>query len=127
KQGFEYTLIGAEQVMDVVGELITGKVSVKQLQSVVGIARESGQAAKRGPVDFIEWLALISINLGVLNLLPIPILDGGNIVMLAVEGALRRDISLAIKERIVQVGLVFLLVIFAIVMYNDVARTLPHH
>ncbi|MFZ0736635.1 MAG: RIP metalloprotease RseP [Candidatus Acidiferrales bacterium] len=127
KQGFEYTLIGAEQVMDVVGELITGKVSVKQLQSVVGIARESGQAAKRGPVDFIEWLALISINLGILNLLPIPILDGGNIVMLAVEGALRRDISLAIKERIVQVGLVFLLVIFAIVMYNDVARTLPHH
>jgi regulator of sigma E protease len=118
---------GVVQVLNVVGELITGKVSVKQLQSVVGIARMSGQAAKRGLIDFLEWIAMISINLGVLNLLPIPILDGGNIVMLAIEGVLRRDMSLAVKERIVQVGLVFLLVIFVIVMYNDVARSLPHH
>jgi regulator of sigma E protease len=114
-------------VLGVVKELITGKVSVRQLQSVVGIARESGQAAKRGTVDFISWLAVISVNLGVLNLLPIPILDGGHILLLTIEGAMRRDISLAIKERIVQVGVVFLLVIFAIVMYNDVARVLPHH
>ncbi len=94
---------------------------------MVGIARESGQAAKRGVVDFISWLAVISVNLGILNLLPIPILDGGHILLLTIEGAMRRDISLAIKERIVQVGVVFLLVIFAIVMYNDVARVLPHH
>jgi regulator of sigma E protease len=114
-------------VLGVVKELITGKVSVRQLQSVVGIARESGQAAKRGVVDFISWLAVISVNLGILNLLPIPILDGGHILLLTIEGAMRRDISLAIKERIVQVGVVFLLVIFAIVMYNDVARVLPHH
>ena len=110
-----------------VKELITGKVSDQQLQSVVGIARESGQAAKRGTVDFISWLAVISVNLGILNLLPIPILDGGHILLLTIEGAMRRDISLAVKERIVQVGVVFLLVIFAIVMYNDVARVLPHH
>jgi regulator of sigma E protease len=93
----------------------------------VGIAKQSGQAAKRGAVEFLVWIAMISINLGVLNLLPIPILDGGHVVLLAVEGALHRDISLAVKERIIQVGLVFLLVIFAIVMYNDVARVLPHH
>ena len=93
----------------------------------MGIARESGQAAKRGFPDFIWWLATISVNLGVLNLLPIPILDGGHILLLGIEGAMRRDISLAVKERIVQVGVVFLLVIFAIVMYNDVARMLPHH
>jgi len=115
------------EVVNVVKELITGRVSIKQLQSVVGITHESGQAARRGPVDFVTWLAIISVNLGVLNLLPIPILDGGHILLLGIEGVLRRDLSLAVKERIVQVGVVFLLVIFAIVMYNDVARFVPHH
>jgi regulator of sigma E protease len=127
KEGGVATANMVTMVLGVVKELITGKVSVRQLQSVVGIARESGQAAKRGAVDFVSWLAVISVNLGILNLLPIPILDGGHILLLTIEGAMRRDISLVIKERIVQVGVVFLLVIFAIVMYNDVARILPHH
>jgi regulator of sigma E protease len=126
-EGGSATLGMVSMVVGVVKELLTGKVSVRQLQSVVGIARESGQAARRGFVDFMWWLAVISVNLGVLNLLPIPILDGGHILLLGIEGAMRRDISLAVKERIVQVGVVFLLVIFAIVMYNDVARVLPHH
>jgi len=65
-------------------------------------------------------MAFISVNLGILNLLPIPILDGGMIMMLAIEGFLRRDLSLAVKERFVQVGFVFLLLLFAYVMYNDV-------
>jgi regulator of sigma E protease len=65
--------------------------------------------------------------LGILNLLPVPILDGGHILMLAVEGILRRDLSVAVKERFVQVGLVFLLVVIAIVMYNDVLKLLPAH
>ncbi len=125
-QAFRATTAGVRQVVGVVGELITGKVSVRQLQSVVGIARESGQAAKRGAVEFLEWIAMISINLGILNLLPIPILDGGHVLLLTIEGGLHRDISLAVKERIIQVGLVFLLVIFVIVMYNDVARIFPH-
>jgi len=62
-----------------------------------------------------------------LNLLPIPILDGGNILLLGVEGIMRRDLSLRFKERFVQVGLVFLLVIFAIVMYNDILRRIASH
>ena len=127
REGGVSTIGMVGMVVGVVKQLITGKVSVRQLQSVVGIARESGQAARRGFTDFVEWLAIISVNLGVLNLLPIPILDGGHILLLTIEGAMRRDISLAVKERIVQVGVVFLLVIFAIVMYNDVARVLPHH
>jgi regulator of sigma E protease len=60
------------------------------------------------------------VNLGILNLLPIPILDGGMIMMLTIEGLLRRDLSLTVKERFVQVGFVFLLLLFAYVMYNDV-------
>jgi regulator of sigma E protease len=72
-------------------------------------------------------MVLISVNLGILNLLPIPILDGGNILLLAIEGLMRRDLSMAFKERFVQVGFVFLLVLFAYVMYNDVMRMLPTH
>jgi regulator of sigma E protease len=116
-----------EDTVGVVGRLLTGRVSVKQLQSVVGISRAAGQAVHRGAQAVIPLMLLISVNLGILNLLPIPILDGGNILLLAIEGGLRRDLSMAFKERFVQVGLVFLLVLFAIVMYNDVARLLPSH
>jgi regulator of sigma E protease len=72
-------------------------------------------------------MALVSLNLAILNLLPIPILDGGHILMLAIEGLLRRDLSLKIKERFVTVGMVFLLLVFLIVMYNDVLRLFPSH
>ncbi|HXN24031.1 MAG TPA: RIP metalloprotease RseP [Candidatus Dormibacteraeota bacterium] len=121
------TANGARQVVGVVGKLFSGKVSVRQLQSVVGISRQAGLAVKKGPYEVIQLMALISLNLGILNLLPIPILDGGHILLLAIEGVMRRDLSTAFKERFVQVGFVFLLVIFAIVMYNDVLRILPSH
>ncbi len=111
-----------DDTIGVVGKLFSGRVSVRQLQSVVGISREAGRAVHKGAQAVISLMLLISVNLGILNLLPIPILDGGNILLLAIEGGLRRDLSLAFKERFVQVGLVFLLVLFAIVMYNDVAR-----
>lgn len=126
-------IAGAETVdtigrtVDVVGKLFSGRVSIKQLQGPVGISHMAGQAVRRGPLDVISLMVLISINLGILNLLPIPILDGGNILLLAIEGIMRRDLSLNFKERFVQVGLVFLLVIFAIVMYNDILRRLSSH
>ena len=115
------------QTVDIVGKLLSGRVSVKQLQSVVGISRTAGQAVSQGSYAIIGFMALISVNLGILNLLPIPILDGGHIVLLAVEGIRRRDFSMAFKERIIQVGLVFLLVLIVYVTYNDVARMLIHH
>ena len=114
------------QTVGVVEKLFTGRVSVKQLRSVVGIAQASGDAVRRGPLDVVLLMAFISVNLGILNLLPIPILDGGQILMLSVEGLMRRDLSLAVKERFVQVGFVFLLLLFAYVMYNDVARMITH-
>ena len=116
-----------QQTIGVVGRLLSGRVSVKQLQSVVGISRAAGQAVHKGMQAVIFLMVMISVNLGILNLLPIPILDGGNILLLAIEGGLRRDLSMAFKERFVQVGLVFLLVLFAYVMYNDVVRLLPIH
>ena len=115
------------QTVDVVGKLLSGRVSVKQLQSVVGISRSAGQAVSHGLFFIISFMALISVNLGVLNLLPIPILDGGHILLLTLEGIRRRDFSLAFKERFIQVGLVFLLVLIAYVMYNDVGRIFHIH
>ena len=111
----------------ILGKLLTGRLSVKQLQSVVGISRSAGQAVAEGAETVISFMVLISVNLGILNLLPIPILDGGHILLLSMEGLRRRDFSLAFKERFIQVGLVFLLVILAYAMYNDVVRLLPSH
>jgi regulator of sigma E protease len=115
------------ETVGVVGKLFSGRVSVKQLQGAVGISRAAGEAVRKGPLAVLSLMVLISVNLGILNLLPIPILDGGNILLLAIEGGMRRDLSMAFKERFVQVGFVFLLVLFAYVMYNDVMRMLPTH
>jgi regulator of sigma E protease len=121
------TVSGMRQILGVLEGLFTGKVSIRELQGVVGIARESGRAAKGGPIRLIELMAIISLNLGLLNLLPIPILDGGHVLLLAIEGVMRRDLSIAVKERFVQVGLVFLLGIFAFVMYSDILKLIQHH
>ena len=121
------TKIIIDKTAESVGMLVSGKVSIKQLQGPVGISHMAKQAVDRGSLAVIQLMALISVNLGILNLLPIPILDGGNILLLAVEGVMRRDLSLRFKERFVQVGLVFLLVLFAIVMYHDVLRRITAH
>lgn len=101
------------------------RMSPKALEGPVGIARLSGEAARRGWPDLVLLMANISLQLGIFNLLPIPILDGGVIVLLLFESIIRRDVSVAVKERIMQVGLVFLMLLFAFVMYNDILKTLP--
>ncbi|OFV84933.1 MAG: RIP metalloprotease RseP [Acidobacteria bacterium RIFCSPHIGHO2_02_FULL_67_57] len=111
------------RMLGLVGRLFTGRASLRGVQGPVGIVRFSGQAGEAGGVPAVVGLmSLISLSLGILNLLPIPVLDGGHIAMLAVEGGLRRDLSLRVKERLLQAGVVFLLLVFAVVMYNDIAR-----
>lgn len=117
--------IGTQRILGVLGGLFQGSVSIKNLGGVIEIGRQAGIAAREGMQRFVELTAIISLNLAILNLLPIPILDGGHLLLLAVEGSMRRDLSVAVKERFLQFGMVFLLVIFAIVMYNDVLRVLP--
>jgi regulator of sigma E protease len=121
------TYLSMRQIVQVIAGLFDGKVSIRELQGVVGIARVSGQAAERGPMTLLSLMAVISLNLGLLNLLPIPVLDGGHVLLLAIEGLLRRDLSVAVKERFVQVGLVFLLGIFAFVMYSDILKLIQSH
>ena len=127
RDAFAMTGERISETVGVVAKLFSGRVSVKQLQGVVGISRAAGEAVRKGALAVLSLMVLISVNLGILNLLPIPILDGGNILLLAIEGAMRRDLSMAFKERFIQVGFVFLLVIMAYAVYNDVIRMLPIH
>jgi regulator of sigma E protease len=110
-------------ILDVLGRLFTRKVGVSQLSGPVGIARMAGQAAQMdGWMPKFGLASAISLNLGILNLLPFPILDGGMILLLLIEGALRHDISLAVKERIYQAAFVVLVVFFAFIIFNDVTK-----
>jgi regulator of sigma E protease len=127
KGGVSDTLFYARLIGDVVVGLFRGRVSVHDLAGPVRIVQMSGQAAKRGPLTLLKWIAYISLDLGLLNLLPIPILDGGHVLLLAIEGTLRRDLSITVKERFVQVGLVFLLGLFAFVMYSDILSLVQRH
>jgi regulator of sigma E protease len=116
----------AALLFDLIPRLIKREASMRQISGPIGIIQVSGQAFDAGIVPLITLMAIISLNLGVVNLLPIPILDGGTMLLLLIESLMGRDLSLRMKERIVQVSIVFLLMVFVIVMYNDVVKLLPN-
>ena len=102
--------------------LFTRDTSVKQLMGPVAIADLSGTAAEQGWVQLFSLMAMISLNLGLLNLMPIPVLDGGHIAILALEGLARRDFSIKVKEKMLVAGFVLLLMLMVTVIYNDLTR-----
>jgi regulator of sigma E protease len=102
--------------------LLTGDTSVRQLQGPVGIAQLSGEYAAAGWIPLFELMAMLSINLGILNLMPIPVLDGGHILILLMEGVSRRDFSMAVKEKMLLAGFVLLMMLMVTVIYNDLTR-----
>jgi len=102
------------------GRIFRSEGSVKELSGPISIARISGDMLRRGWMEVVALMAMISLQLGVMNLLPIPVLDGGHIFILLVEGAARRDLSLRVKERVQQLGFAVLAAIMIIVLYNDV-------
>lgn len=112
-------------IFEILGRLIKRETSMRSLDGPIGIVRVSGQAFQLGLAPLISLMALISLNLGILNLLPIPILDGGVMLLLLIEGIMGHDLSLAVKERIVQFSFVFLMVLTVFVLYNDVVKLLP--
>ncbi len=113
-------------MVDLIEKLVERKASIKQLDGPIGIARASGDAARQpGWTPLLGLMAMISLNLGIVNLLPIPILDGGIIMLLIIESIMRRDISLRIKERIYQTAFVFIVLVFVVVIYNDLMKALP--
>jgi regulator of sigma E protease len=112
-------------IFQVIGRLLKREASVKQLDGPISIISYSGRAYQEGFVTLFMFMALISLNLGILNIMPIPILDGGVILLLIIESLLGRDLSLRMKERIVQASVVFILMVMVIVLYNDVVKLLP--
>jgi regulator of sigma E protease len=110
-------------VLEVLKRLFTRRFSVSQLNGPVGIARMAGQATEmNGWEPKFDLGAEISLQLGMLNLLPFPILDGGMILFLLIESALRHDINLAIKERIYQAAFVVLMMFFVFIVFSDVTK-----
>ncbi len=105
-------------------KLASRPANIKQMSSPIGMAPILGDQVRQGDAYNLLFLtALISLNLGIFNLLPIPILDGGLILLLLVEGTLRRDIKRELKERIYQVAFVFIVLFAVVVIFNDVAKT----
>jgi regulator of sigma E protease len=102
--------------------LFSGHTSPKQLMGPVAIAQLSGDAAQIGWVPLLNLLAMISLNLGIINLLPIPVLDGGHIFIMALEGLARRDFSTRMKEKMLFAGFVVLMMLMVTVIYNDLTR-----
>ncbi len=102
--------------------LLTRETSPSQLMGPVAIAQMSGDTAAAGWISLFGFMAMLSLNLGLLNLLPIPVLDGGHIFIMAVEGLARRDFSMKMKERLMLAGFVVLMMLMVTVMYNDLAR-----
>jgi regulator of sigma E protease len=125
RESVQENVRSAGLIFHVLEGVVERKISAKLLAGPVGIAQMSGQAAKQGPSAFIMFMSMVSLNLAVINLMPLPILDGGGVVMLIIEMVMRRDLSMSVKEAVFKVGFVFIMMLVAFVLYNDITKILP--
>ena len=106
-------------------KMLQGKISARQIEGPIGIMRASGEAAQeRGWHPLFTLMAFISLNIAVFNLFPLPVLDGGMLLLLGIESLMRRDLQPRVRLRIYTVAFLFLLLIFAVVLYNDISKLL---
>lgn len=117
----DWNLDITKSVFQTLGRLVKREISLRAFSGPIEIARVSREAV-RGGESFLTLLALISLQLGILNLMPIPVLDGGHILILALEGLIRRDLSEKLKERVMTVGFVFLIAFFGLVIFFDILK-----
>ena len=122
KSNLELTFL----VFDFLGNLITGEVSTKQLGGPIDIASFSYTYFRMGLIALVGWIAFISLQLGVINLFPVPVLDGGQILVVIIEGLFRRDFSPKLKQIIMQIGFLIFIFFVGFVILNDVAKRLPN-
>lgn len=113
------------ETFSVLGRMVTGRSSLRQMSGPIDIARFSGAAARTGAISLVWLLGVISLQLAIFNLLPIPVLDGGHLAVIAIETAARRDLPARVKERILNVGFWMIVVLVAVVLVNDVIKNLP--
>jgi regulator of sigma E protease len=125
RESIDQNIKSASLIYQFLQGLIERRMSAKSIEGPIGIARLSGDAAREGPMAFVGLMAMVSLNLAVFNLLPIPILDGGLILLLLIEMVMRRDMSMPVKEAVFKVGMVFLMAVVVFVLYNDISKLLP--
>ncbi|HCS12398.1 MAG: RIP metalloprotease RseP [Zetaproteobacteria bacterium CG06_land_8_20_14_3_00_59_53] len=124
KYGFVRTWEMTYMTLDVLGKMLTSAISPENLGGPIAIAQIAGKTAELGLIAFISFLALISVNLGVLNLLPIPVLDGGHLIYLAIEKLKGSPLSPKLMERTQIVGIVLIGALMIFAFYNDISRWL---
>ncbi len=122
EEGARTTVGMVGQIVSIVKGLVSGELSVRQLGGPIAIAQQSGQAARLGWESFLVFLAFVSVTLAVLNLLPIPLLDGGQVVFLLAEAIRRRPLSVALRQRLTQVGFVLIVGLMLLATSNDLIR-----
>lgn len=122
REGFRQTLSSGTLVYRSVRGLLTARVSSRDVGGPILIGQLAGQQIRAGIDQFLAFMALISVNLAILNLLPIPVLDGGQFLFLVAEGVLRRPLSLQLRERLTALGLVLIILIMGLAFWNDLSR-----
>jgi regulator of sigma E protease len=122
RMGVQRNVQGAGLIFQTLWGLFTRETSPKQLMGPVAIAQLSGESFQLGWIALVSLMASLSLNLGLLNLMPIPILDGGHIFIMLLEGLARRDFSIRVKEKMLLAGFVLILMLMVTVIYNDLTR-----
>jgi regulator of sigma E protease len=113
-------------VIETLVKLVRMEISPKALSGPITIAQASGESLEAGLFNFIFLLSFISINLAIINLLPVPILDGGHVMFLIIEGVTRRPLTGKVREIATHAGLLFIIFLMVLVFYNDISRILEH-
>ena len=125
KDGFGNTYTLTLLIVVTIKKIITGEISIKEsLGGPIIIAKFAGESARAGIWSLLGFMAFLSLNLGLLNLLPVPVLDGGHLVFIAVEWIIRRPLPLKFKLIIQQVGMALLFLLMAFIIYNDILRVI---
>jgi regulator of sigma E protease len=125
-ESVRYNIKSAGLIFTVLRGLVEQRLSPKAIEGPIRIAQVSRDAAREGPASFIMLMALVSLNLAIFNLLPIPVLDGGVILLLLVEMVTRRELSLQVKETVIKLGFVFLMMVVVFVLYNDITKIITN-
>jgi regulator of sigma E protease len=126
RQSVRHNIEQVGLVFETFRKLLRFELSLRAFSGPVDLYKFSGEAMEEGLIPFLQLIAFVSLQLGIINLFPIPPLDGGHLFTLTVEGLLRRDLSLALKERVMQAGLILLLLFMGTVIYFDISKNFFH-
>ena len=124
-ESVKYNIDITRQTFAVLGKIVTGGLSARSISGPIEIAAMSGAAVRSGFRNLLYLMGLISISIALLNLLPIPLLDGGQIFILLIESVRQRDLPLVVKERIQQVGFYMIVMLMVVVLYFDLVKNIP--